>query len=216
MGWSCSETPPFPLCLQCLRGGAAALHAQHSQAPAGAADGQQVLHARPPAGPPARPQPPHGGQHPHRQVGGGPGPTTPPPPLRGPGPCSQLTPCCLLQGPTEDARVRAEYQRWRQEWDLGGGVGVFPCVPRGVSASPGGVSCSSPHLHPSSAPQVPQIQHPDLEQQNRPGWGQPPGGVGLRLPVPRMHPPPCIGSFPPGTPTCAHHVPTPTRLPAPL
>lgn len=81
MGWSCSETPPFPLCLQCLRGGAAALHAQHSQAPAGAADGQQVLHARPPAGPPARPQPPHGGQHPHRQVGGGPGPTTPPPPL---------------------------------------------------------------------------------------------------------------------------------------
>lgn len=56
-------------CPQRLRGGAAAQHAQHAQAAAGAAHGQQVLHPRPPAGPPARPQPPHGGHDPHRQVG---------------------------------------------------------------------------------------------------------------------------------------------------
>lgn len=86
---------------------------------------------------------------------------------------------CLLQGPSEDARVRAERQLW---W-----AGPVPTqgsqLPRGSRRPPPPMASFPPY------PQVSQVQHPDFEQQNPPGWGQPPGGADLRLPVPGTGPP---------------------------
>lgn len=81
----------------------------------------------------------------HIDRSGAPGPAAP---RWGPGPHSQLTPCCLLQGPAEDARVRAECQQWRQERDLRGDSW---CPQRSISI-PGGCRLQQPPSASSLCP----------------------------------------------------------------
>lgn len=109
----------------------------------------------------------------HIDRSGPPGGGTPCPAAAVPAPHSPLTPSCLLQGPPQDKRVRAERAL----------AAASMAVPPHGGSRP-------PHPRPLSAPQVPQVQHPDVEQQNPAGRGQSPGRAGLRLPVPGRGPHP--------------------------